>query len=395
MNRIFFFFFLFLSAHSFAQKTVIILDKISRKPIENVNVYSVKNGEGTFTNTDGKVKLSISDNQFRLSHLSYNDTTVTVKPSNVLDSLFLSPRGIELKQVQIISFDLRKSLNYVLDHYNDLYVNIPTSKECTFKEVFLMDNQYKRLILSQIEWWSKSSLHPLNGNYSKFTRLRLGNIDFYRNDPMGIAQDNQKKDTTKTRSTSLDPKEIVNNIYLNYVIGMLLSYPENINSTVEEAPSGQLIISFETEPKQVKNFSSVATGRITFDKATKAVIQYSCEVIFKNNIETKKGNGGSTYTYEQRKSIANYSFDKSINNLWSLKHCDFHADGIFDYHNTKHDFTFENSFYVLRETEAKKIEEMGTIDLDKGIYTNFPSKTIVNSNPILLSSIEENFINKK
>lgn len=395
MNKICFFFFLLLSTHCLAQKTVILLDKISLKPIENVNVYSVKNGEGTYTNADGKVKLSASDNQFRLSHLSYNDTTIIINPSNILDSIFLSPRGIELKQVQITSFNLRKSLNYILDHYNDLYVNTPTSKECTFKEVFLMDNQYKRLILSQIEWWSKSSSHPLNGNYSKFTRLRLGNIDFYRNDPMGISDDNQKKDTTKTRSTSLDPKEIVNNIYLNYVIGMLLSYPENINSTIEDAPPGQLIISYETEPKQVKNFSSVATGRITFDKATQAVIQYSCEVTFKKNIETKEGNGGSAYTYEQKKSIANYSFNKSINNLWSLKHCDFHAEGILDYHNKKHDFTFENSFYVLKETEAKKIEETGTIDLNKSIYTNFPSKTIVNSNPILLSSVEQNFINKK
>lgn len=393
MNKLSFFLFLFFSTGALAQKNIIVLDKVSHKPIENVNVFSLKTQEGSYTNADGKVRMPVTDAAIKLSHLSYRDTTVSLNASADLDSVFLSPRAIELKQVRISSFNVRKELNYILDHYDDLYVNVPTAKECTFKEAFLVDKQYKRLILSQIEWWSKSSAHSLNGNYSKFVKLRLGNIDFNRNDPMGIFKSTQQKDTS-SRSSFLDPKSLINNIYFNYVVRILLSYPENISSTVEDSPDDQLIVSFESEPKQVKDFSSVATGRIVFDKATKAVIQYSCSIEFKGNIDNRKA-GSTAYTYEQKKSIANYTFSKQINNQWSLKHCELHADGVLDYQDKKHDFTFENSLYVLKETEAKKIEDKGTIDLDKSIYQNFPSQVIVNSNPILLSKTEQEFISKK
>lgn len=393
MNRFCFFFLLLSASGVFAQKNVIVLDKFSRKPIENVTLYFPKTAGGTFTNSDGKAIIPNADEALKLTHLNYRDTTITLKPGRSLDSVFLLPKAIELHQVSISSFNMRKSLNYILDHYQELYVDVPTAKECTFKESFLINNQYKRLILSQIEWWSKSAEHQLNGNYSKFVKLKLGNIDFYRNDPMGIFGSAEKEDNS-SKSSYLEPKTLINNIYFNYVLHILLSYPEEIHSTIEDSPAGQLVVSFETEPKQSQDIFSVAKGKIVFDKASKAIIEYRCGIEFTGNIDKRKDGKGGFYTYEQKKSIADYSFDRSVNNKLSLKRCDFHAEGIMDYKDQQNAFTFENSLYVLQETEVKKVDNKGVIDLDKSIYHNFPSQTVINSNPILLSNAEQAFINK-
>lgn len=398
MNK-FCFFFLFLSASSvFAQKNIIVLDKFSKKPIENVTVSFSKTAGGTFTNSDGKAIVSPTEETLKLTHLNYRDTTITLKSNGSLDSVLLLPKAIELHQVSISSFNMRKSLNYILDHYQELYVNVPTAKECTFKESFLINNQYKRLILSQIEWWSKSAAHPMDidqwyGNYSKFVKVKLGNIDFYRNDPMGIF-DSGEKEEDASKSRYLDTKTLINNLYFNYVLHIILSYPKDIHSTIEDSPAGQLAVSFETEPKQSEGISSIARGKIVFDKATKAIIEYRDSTEFVGNIDQRKDVNGGSYIYEQKQVIANYSFDKSINNKWSLKRCEFHVESIIDYKGKKSPVVFENSLYVLKEAEVKKVNNKGVIDLDKSIYHNFPTETVINSNPILLTNTEQAFINK-
>lgn len=393
MNKFCFILFFLFAPAVFAQKNVIVLDKFSGKPIENVTLYFPKSAAGTFTNTDGKAIIPGTDKVLKLSHLNYRDTTIILKTAATLDSIFLLPKAIELHQVSISSFNMRKSLNYILDHYDELYVDVSTAKECTFKEAFLINNQYKRFILSQIEWWSKSSAHPLNGNYSRFTKLKLGNIDFYKNEPMGIFGDSEKQDNS-SKSSYLEPKTLIDNIYFNYVIHIILSYPEEIHTTMEDSAADQLIVSFETEPKKFKEISSVAKGKIVFDKTTKAIVQYRCAIEFVGNVDEIKDGKGGFYTYEQQKSIADYSFEKSINNKLSLKRCDFHAEGIMNYKNKQNAFTFENSLYVLQEKAMKKIDDKGVIDLNKSIYHNFPSTTVVNSNPILLSNSEQEFINQ-
>jgi len=47
---------------------------------------------------------------------------------------------------------------------------------------------------------------------------------------------------------------------------------------------------------------------------------------------------------------------------------------------------------VLKETKVKKVNNDGIMDLDKPIYKNLPSKTITNTNSILLTEKEKQFI---
>lgn len=376
----------------FSSKKNYFLDRNSMEPIENVNIFNASTNQGTFTNVDGKVNLTTEGVIYKVSHINYKDTTITLTGDLALNTILLSPKVIELRSVEISSFDLKKSILNVLNNYDKLYLDVPTEKKCTFKESFLVDNQYKRLILSQINWWSKGSSHQYKDNYASFAKLQLQNIDFYRNEPMNILENSEKNDTS-SKSSSVQPKTLINNIYLNYVLRILLAYPA-LESTVEDSPDNQIIVSFETDWKQSNTISSRASGLIIFDKLTRAIIQYNCDIEFKGNINETKDKNGRTYSYEQKKSIANYTFAKSINDKLSLKNCELHAEGVLSYQNKAFNFTFKNSLYVLKEFESKKIGDSGLIDLDKGIYESFPDTIIKNSNPIILSQAEQNFINK-
>jgi len=74
-----------------------------------------------------------------------------------------------------------------------LYVSNPTEKECSFKETFLMDNEFKRLFLAELRWWSKSSELNYNKKYGKFVKLKLGKIKYNKSSSLNLSKNEKKK----------------------------------------------------------------------------------------------------------------------------------------------------------------------------------------------------------
>ena len=47
--------------------------------------------------------------------------------------------------------NFKKKLKYILKHYEELYVDYSTDKECSYKEEYLYDSKHIRLSMSQIK----------------------------------------------------------------------------------------------------------------------------------------------------------------------------------------------------------------------------------------------------
>lgn len=369
------------------KKTITIIDNSTSLPIENVNVFYSNLGEGTFTNSEGKASINIKANDLKITNINYEG--LIIKPNFLIsiDTIRITQKANVLDEVIVNSFNLNKAIKYILENYSNLYVNTPFEKECEFKDIVTVNNQLRRLILTKVNWWDKSYERKKND-----VKLRLGAIDYNKNEPFGIFTDIPRLNSA-SKNGYTTPSSIINTIYLNTLLNSLMPLIADINVIIEDSPSDIIVLSFETEWVKNNFFSNKIKGQFIFDKLSKAIIEIHYDVDHKDNIEkgiVKENNKESKR--ETKKSTLRMTFDKTLSNKWSLKSYESNAELDVTYDNKINNLVFKNSIFVLKETAVKKVDNDGLIDLTKPIFQSLPSKTISNSNSILLTEEEKNFI---
>lgn len=363
-----------------AQSIIItVIDKSTLLSIENVNISLLNGNEGTVTNSEGKAVLNIKEKfDLKISNINYEDKFVNTNNLKKIDTIYLNQKVILLDEVKVSNFNLSKALQYVLDNYLSLYVDVPFENDCDFKETVEIDGKLKRLIVTKVNWWDKS--YERNKNDVKF---RLGLISYNKNEPFEIFSDVPRLNKP-SNSGFINLSSVVNTIYLNVLLKTLIPYLENAEVNLEESPKDLILVSFKTES---------ITGKLTFDKNTKAINRIDYEIIYKSNIvkDVIKENKKESIV-ETKKSFLSATFYKSLNNKLSLKIYESGNNLTIAYDNKNHDVNFINKIYVLNEKKSKKVGNEGLIDLKKPIYESLPSSEIKSSNTILLDSKEKEFM---
>lgn len=385
-------FILFTSVISYSQnREILVLDSETNLPIETVNIYYPEIQEGTFTNADGKATINIRDYDLKISHIAYQERIINAKNLQTSNILYLIPKLIDLDEVVVSSFNLNKALLYVLKNYENLYENQAFEKECNFKETLSIDNKLKRLILTKVNWWSKS----YKIKHLSDLKMRLGAIDYNINNPMDIFTD-IPKDNIPSNSGFINTKNLISSIYLNSFLVNFIKYNPDLEAVIEKSSENEFIVSFMSDWKTTSNYSYRSKGKIIFDKKSKAIISITNEVENQNRItksfttKLKK-----EFSYETSSTISTLNFRKKNNNQWSLNSFEISADFNITYNDVKHNGNIKNNLYVLKNTQIEKVKNVGLINLSKPIYQNFPKDIITISNSILLSNEERSFIEEK
>ena len=383
---------LLISMISYSQnKEILILDSTTKLPIETANIYFPSIQEGTFTNSDGKATIMMRDFDLKISHIAYEEKIINYKELENSDTFFLTPKSILLDEVIVNSFNLNKALNYVLENYENLYENQPFEKECNFKETLSIDNTLKRLIVTKVNWWSRS----YKIKHMSDLKLRLGSIDFNKNNPMDVFTD-LPKENIPSNSGFIDTKNLISTIYLNSFLINFMKYNPNLDAVVENSSADETIVSFTSDWKTTNDYSFRSKGKIIFDKKTKAIISFTNEVENENRItKSLTSKSKKEFSYENINSISTINFRKNINNQWALNSFEVSADFSITYNDIKHQGNLKNNLYVLKDTPIKRVNNEGLINLSKPIYQNFPKDIITSTNSILLSNEENNFIEGK
>lgn len=385
-------FILFTSVISYTQnREILVLDSTTKLPIETVNIYYPEIQEGTFTNSDGEATINIRDYDLKISHIAYQERIINVKNLQTSNILYLTPKSIDLDEVVINSFNLNKALLYVLKNYEKLYENQPFEKECNFKETLSIDNKLKRLILTKVNWWSKS----YKIKHLSDLKMRLGAIDYNINNPMDIFTD-IPKDNIPSNSGFINTTNLISSIYLNSFLVNFIKYNPDIEAVIEKSSENEFIVSFTSDWKSTSNYSYRSKGKIIFDKETKAIISFTNEVENKNRvIKSYTFKSNKEFSYETNNSISTLNFQKNINNKWTLNSFEVSADFNIIYNDVKHNGNIKNNLYILKNTQIEKVKNVGLINLSKPIYQNLPKNSITTSNSILLSNEENDFVEGK
>ncbi|RUT69312.1 hypothetical protein D0817_15805 [Flavobacterium cupreum] len=392
MKKYLSFLLLLLSLTGFSQNLeFLVLDEITKQPIENVSLFYSKLNEGTFTNTEGKAVLKENKVALLISNPGYQDIILNPDQLKKSNTVFMNPQAVELDEVIVNSFDLKKALQYVSDNYNKLYVSTAFEKECNFKETLSVENKLKRLILTKVNWWGKS--YELKKNYDEL-KLRLGAVEYSKNRALDILVDSPEENLP-SGTGFIETKSLISVLYLNVFIKNFLVSLNQFNSNVEKSSANEIIVSFETEWVKNKDVESRSVGKIVFDKQSKAIVEFVNEIEFKNRIVKKTTSiTKKEYSYETLKNSTKHDFYKNNDNLWSLKSFFVTADLYIDYDKKRYFTSFENSIYVLKESRVNKVNNEGLINLEKPIYQSLPSNTIAGNNSILLTEKEKEFIDK-
>lgn len=385
-------FILFTSVISYTQnREILVLDSTTKLPIETVNIYYPEIQEGTFTNSDGEATINIRDYDLKISHIAYQERIINVKNLQTSNILYLTPKSIDLDEVVINSFNLNKAILYVLKNYEKLYENQPFEKECNFKETLSIDNKLKRLILTKVNWWSKS----YKIKHLSDLKMRLGAIDYNINNPMDIFTD-IPKDNIPSNSGFINTTNLISSIYLNSFLVNFIKYNPDIEAVIEKSSENEFIVSFTSDWKSTSNYSYRSKGKIIFDKETKAIISFTNEVENKNMvIKSYTFKSNKEFSYETNNSISTLNFQKNINNKWTLNSFEVSADFNIIYNDVKHNGNIKNNLYILKNTQIEKVKNVGLINLSKPIYQNLPKNSITTSNSILLSNEENDFVEGK
>ena len=358
---------------------ITVIDKSTLLSIEDVNISLLNGNEGTVTNSEGKAVLNFKGkSDLKISNINYEDIFINTDNLKKIDTIYLIQKVILLDEVKVSNFNLSKALQYVLDNYSSLYVDVPFENDCDFKETVEIDGKLKRLIVTKVNWWDKSYKREKND-----VKFRLGLISYNKNEPFEIFSDVPRLNKP-SNSGFINLSSVVNTIYLNVLLKTLIPYLANAEVNLEESPKDLILVSFKTES---------ITGKITFDKKTKAINRIDYEIIYKSNIvkdiikENKKES-----IVETKKSFLSATFYKSLNNKLSLKIYESGNNLTIAYDNKNHDANFINKIYVLNEKNSKKVGNDGLIDLKKPIYESLPSTEIKSTNTILLDSKEKEFM---
>lgn len=377
-----FFPFLFIVVPLHAQVAEItLLDATTHQPIANAEAYYLRSLNGTITNDEGKLRITVENDTLTLSHIGYATKKIFTDKTFAKATLYLNPQEIQLEEVVLYDYDLKKKINYVIDNYFKLYDSKSKILECTYREKFLKNDSITRLYQLQLDWWTKdyvfSFKKPLNDNL----QIHLKSTDYAKilNLDEGI------------NAVSSESSVILQYLHLNPYLMFLSTFAKEIQIKKVEKDTDHTIVTFDAEinlPKKSPFY--LMNSVVYFDNVTNAIKR----IVFTQKPFDKEG-------FSKRKKISY----KTLNNnaTWDLSFTPYNGKLIFSsfsikmncflQYENKTDRVYLEQSFLRTGTQNKRIKKEDRIDVEKSFFEYItPHKQ--GEAKFMLTKEEEEFINK-
>ena len=364
-----------------------LLDASTKQPIPNVEVYYANSLNGTITNEEGKLRIAVENDTLTLSHIGYATKKIFTDKTFAKATVYLNPQEIQLDEVVLYNFDLKKKVKYVLDNYFKLYDTKAKILECTYREKFIRNDTLTRLYQLQLDWWSKfyglNFKQPLDNNM----QIHLKNTDYAKvSDYKDIA--NSPKGAHLTTSSTYPY------LFINTYLILIRECKNNIDITKIEKDKEFTKITFNAEnvDKDNKVTMKLVNSEIYFDKATNAIKR----VVFNNKTREKKEDISEKfkipYTYENKGFSVEINFSSYKDKLL-FSSLFIRANGAFEYQGKTDIVLIEQSFLRTGLQEGKHIKKSDRINIEKPFF-EYVTPHKQGEAKFLLTKEEQDFINQ-
>ena len=360
-----------------------LFDATTHKAIPNAEVYYTNTLNGTITNEEGKAKITVENDTLTLSHIGYATKKIFTDKTFVKATIYLNPQEIQLEEVVLYNFDLKKKVKYVLDNYKKLYETNAKTLECTYREKFVRNDTLTRLYQVQLDWWFKQYLYIPQETLDKQLAVALKSTDYSH-----IKNDKNKT----TQGAFLDPKNLFQFLYPNSYLSFIKYYGENIEIKKVEKNADYTKVTFNADIVIKKELSFKLTNSVIyFDNHTNAVKR----IIF-NDTKRSVSDGISKESKIPFKSISdNFSLDITFSNyknklLFSSLYVK--AKGGIEYNNKRDNLQTEQSFLRTSITKGQ-IKKNDRIEVEKPFF-EYVTPHKQGEAKFLLTKEEQDFINQ-
>jgi len=361
-----------------------LLDASTKQPIPNVEAYYARSLNGTITNEEGKLRIAVENDTLTLSHIGYATKKIFTDKTFAKATLYLNPQEIQLEEVVVYNFDLKKKVKYVLDNYFKLYDTKAKILECTYREKFIRNDTLTRLYQVQLDWWSKSYRYTsFKQPLEKLLQIQLKNIDYSKM---------LSEEEIAARSAHLERTPMFMYLFVNTYLSFINQFGENIDIKKVEKSKDVTKVTFNADIVINKKLNlKLENSVLVFDNTTNAVRK----VIF-NDIHQGIKDKVSEKTNKPYKSITdNYRLELTLTDYkGKLLFSSYYVRliGAIEYKGKRDKLFFEHSF-LRTGVQNKHIKKEDRIDIQKSFHEYItPHKQ--GEAKFLLTKEEQDFINQ-
>ena len=361
-----------------------LLDASTKQPIPNVEAYYARSLNGTITNEEGKLRIAVENDSLTLSHIGYATKKIFTDKTFAKATIYLNPQEIQLEEVVLYNFDLKKKVKYVLDNYFKLYDTKAKILECTYREKMIRNDTLTRLYQVQLDWWSKSYRYTsFKQPLEKLLQIRLKNIDYSKM---------LSQEEVAARSAYVERKPMFIYIFVNTYLSLIDQFGENIDIKKVEKNKEVTKVTFNVDIVINKKLNlKLENSVLVFDNTTNAVRK----VIF-NDIHQGISDKISEKTKVPYKSITdNYRLELTLTDYkGKLLFSSYYVRliGAVEYKGKRDKLFLEHSF-LRTGVQNKHIKKEDRIDIQKSFHEYItPHKQ--GEAKFLLTKEEQDFINQ-
>ena len=361
-----------------------LLDASTKQPISNVEAYYARSLNGTITNEEGKLRIAVENDTLTLSHIGYATKKIFTDKTFAKATIYLNPQEIQLEEVVLYNFDLKKRVKYVLDNYFKLYDTKAKILECTYREKFIRNDTLTRLYQVQLDWWSKSYRYTsFKQPLEKLLQIRLKNVDYSKM---------LSEEEIAARSAHLERTPMFMYLFVNTYLSFINQFGENIDIKKVEKSKEVTKVTFNADIVINKKLNlKLENSVLVFDNTTNAVRK----VIF-NDIHQGIKDKVSEKTNKPYKSITdNYRLELTLTDYkGKLLFSSYYVRliGAIEYKGKRDKLFLEHSF-LRTGVQNKHIKKEDRIDIQKSFHEYItPHKQ--GEAKFLLTKEEQDFINQ-
>ena len=336
-----------------------LLDASTKQPIPNVEAYYARSLNGTITNEEGKLRIAVENDTLTLSHIGYATKKIFTDKTFAKATVYLNPQEIQLDEVVLYNFDLKKKVKYVLDNYFKLYDTKAKILECTYREKFIRNDTLTRLYQVQLDWWSKSYRYTsFKQPLEKLLQIQLKNIDYSKM---------LSQEEVAARSVHLERKPMFIYLFVNTYLSFIDQFGENIDIKKVEKNKEVTKVTFNADIVINKKLNlKLENSVLVFDNTTNAVRK----VIF-NDIHQGISDKISEKTKVPYKSITdNYRLELTLTDYkGKLLFSSYYVRliGAIEYKGKRDKLFLEHSF-LRTGIQNKHIKKEDRIDIQKSFH---------------------------
>ena len=361
-----------------------LLDASTKQPISNVEAYYARSLNGTITNEEGKLRIAVENDSLTLSHIGYATKKIFTDKTFAKATVYLNPQEIQLDEVVLYNFDLKKKVKYVIDNYFKLYDTKAKILECTYREKFIRNDTLTRLYQVQLDWWSKSYRYTsFKQPLEKLLQIQLKNIDYSKM---------LSQEEVAARSAHLERTPMFMYLFVNTYLSFINQFGENIDIKKVEKSNEVTKVTFNADIVINKKLNlKLENSVLVFDNTTNAVRK----VIF-NDIHQGIKDKVSEKTNKPYKSITdNYRLELTLTDYkGKLLFSSYYVRliGAVEYKGKRDKLFLEHSF-LRTGVQNKHIKKEDRIDIQKSFHEYItPHKQ--GEAKFLLTKEEQDFINQ-